>query len=239
MKKITIILCALALIGLAVWAQARTTVVVVGQSAAAAADECAGMLVCQNFEGTGYDHSETWTEAGTGTVNEDYTDTILRGSQSLYVVRTSSTTTTTTSFTEQSTVHVAFRVRIPDLTDDLTFFRILDSSNNVLVRLVMYATGDRVLISHGTSTNSYWYSFSNSTTYYMWITYIAGTGANGTTYLYVSTTGTKPETPSDTQTDGTATANAAKIALVSDVASRIAIFDQVLVSSSTIGNLAE
>jgi hypothetical protein len=42
-------------------------------------------LVNQNFEGTGYDNAEIWTEdLGTGgTVNEDYTTTPLVGSQSL------------------------------------------------------------------------------------------------------------------------------------------------------------
>ena len=51
-------------------------------------DDCTGKLGCQNFEGTGYDNSETWTEGTegtltTGVLNEDYAVSPIRGSQSL------------------------------------------------------------------------------------------------------------------------------------------------------------
>jgi hypothetical protein len=44
-------------------------------------------IVNQNFEGTGYDNAETWTEvtATDGTVNEDYTTAAIADAQSLYV----------------------------------------------------------------------------------------------------------------------------------------------------------
>ena len=47
---------------------------------AAAVNECTGALVCQNFEGAGYDNydnGESWTT--TDSPNPDYTTTVLRG----------------------------------------------------------------------------------------------------------------------------------------------------------------
>jgi len=34
-----------------------------GGTPAGAPAECTGLLICQNFEGTGYDNSETWAYA--------------------------------------------------------------------------------------------------------------------------------------------------------------------------------
>lgn len=43
----------------------------------------------QDFEGTGYDNGQTWTESGSGVLDEDYTSTVLVGSQSLNIDLTS------------------------------------------------------------------------------------------------------------------------------------------------------
>lgn len=61
-------------------------------------------LLNQNFEGTGYDNSESWTETlDGGTVDEDYTTTVLAGSQSLFMpaaLNTIGTLTATTVYAQ-------------------------------------------------------------------------------------------------------------------------------------------
>ena len=80
-----------------------------------AASPAASYLVNQNFEGTGYDNGETWTEyVGTGaTVNEDYATSPapLAGEQSLYVVGGSDDGETYTSFSSSGTIHVRMMIR--------------------------------------------------------------------------------------------------------------------------------
>lgn len=46
-------------------------------------------LLEQDFEGTGYDNAQTWSEQGSATLNEDYTSTVLVGSQSMLIDLTS------------------------------------------------------------------------------------------------------------------------------------------------------
>jgi len=72
----------------------------------AGGDECDSTLVCQNFEGTGYDNSETWD--GTND-NEDYAGaSVIRGSQSLELTYDAGIPSAGTNFTADDELWVHF-----------------------------------------------------------------------------------------------------------------------------------
>lgn len=76
---------------------------------------------CKNWESSlGNDTSETWTVAGTGTVNQAYTTTPLRGSRSALLTTTSGQWSLLYPpvFTQSTTFNAFFRVQI--ISDDTT-----------------------------------------------------------------------------------------------------------------------
>jgi len=154
-----------------------------------------GADVTENFEGTGYENS--WTEAtGAPDEDQDTTGLSLEASQCLYLPNAAGAVQAYTAFTSSSTAYAFCMVRFEDLpssgdktvlafgngTDhcDLTF-----SVGPVQARL--YSGGEDVNDA-GSS------SMSADTTYYFWLEYEAGSGANGVFRFYTSTTTTKPGT---------------------------------------------
>jgi hypothetical protein len=199
----------------------------------AAGNECTGYIVCQNFEGTGYDNSETWTEGivGGGTVNEDYTTTALRGAQSLYVGSTTyDLNYALITFTpSQPTVGIRMLFRPLEITDqDSEFISFNDANCKIL-------TNGKLSCSHGSTEVYGAYTLSVNTTYYIWIDYTVGTGNNGILSLYVATTSTKPGSPDIATTAGTGTSNVNECYVISHYELK-SIFDQILIKSSTIGS---
>lgn len=213
----------------------------IGGGVSAAPNDPSGLLVCQNFEGAGYDNSESWTEiVGTGgVVNEDYTATVLRGSQSLLISESDyHTSNATVSFTASGTIYTHFMFRIDafpyDLTDIVT---ILDASNNILCRILMSDAGALTLY-HGTDSAGTT-ATSINTTYHIWLDYAKGTGSNGVATMYVGTTVTKPAASQEV-TAGSATADAVKLRLqILQGSPTATIWDQVYVKTTDIGNVPE
>ena len=207
-------------------------------------DECADYLVCQNFEGVGYDNSETWTESsidgGSPTINEDYTGTVLRGTESLLIVgddykygRSGPT------FTGQSDLYTHFMYRAEDLTtNNNTFiFFITDSSDNELAK-IQFRTNGQIYFVSGGQTDFSVTTIVADTTYHIWVDYHKGTGADSSAEIYFGTTATKPGVASGSVTGGNATADAAKVFCQAtwDINN---YFDQVLAKSTEFSSVPE
>jgi hypothetical protein len=190
----------------------------------------------QNLEGTGLDNSETWSTYGSGTINLDYTTTALRGSQSISISDTSSETMYYHATDDLSTIWVFFRFRkTADWDSTGEFFWIGDSSYNKIVTLVPTGATSANLVS-GTASTAISYTWSNNTTYFVWLKYVKGTGANGVAEIYITTSGTKPSLTA-TVTTGSATTNAAFVGLESYATASVFIFDQIMARGTSIGNV--
>lgn len=162
-------------------------------------------LVNQNFENTGssgYDHSETWTEAGTGTINSKYTTTVLVGSQSLYINKSAQTASVLIDFAASSEVWVFVKFRPVTLPPANFNILAIQNTNTSLLNLIITSAG--LLRVHGSNTVS---AMSAATTYDVFCHYKAGSGANGITSGSFTTDGTRltsgnayKETTTGTQT---------------------------------------
>jgi hypothetical protein len=202
---------------------------------AGSADECASTLVCQNFEGTGYDNSETWTEdLGTGgAIDEDYTSTVLRGSQSLSVDAGTSTASTCVSFTASDEISGYLRLRV-----------LSDSSSAVLVlyynatphMTIGYNAGNNKYIMDGTNLGAT--SFTVPVTHYAWFHWKKGTGADEINrWWFSSSSRTWPGDGNEdiNITNGASTAQVNKLCLQDSGNGPVTIFDQVVAKTGTTG----
>jgi hypothetical protein len=212
----------------------------------AAPGECVGYLVCQNFEGTGgdylgYDNQESWVETVTDTVDQDYTSTVLRGSQSLYISSSSGDNRTTRTFGNNNSAWTFFRYRpVTHSGDDGVVFT-RDTSDASSWSMIHKGTTNLMQFWHGGyagDSASTVTEILTGTTYYFWVYYAKGTGANGVLKVYVDTDRTRPADPEINMTDGPGTAAYGKIIVrVDDGGS--GIFDQVLVKTTEIGDVPE
>lgn len=215
-------------------------IVMMGGGVADVVDECADYGICQNLETptSGWDHSETWSALGSPTtVTSNYTETVLRGTQSLYITGTSSSVMAGRyiAITEAATAHAFLRFYVATApSDDAAFFQIFDSSGNILAYLSWRPGFPRIAANHGTTGVTYGTNLATATAYYLWVDYTAGTGTDGVLTVYISTTSTKPGTAQISITTGISTANAARIG-VGFGRSGSGIFDQILTSDSAIG----
>jgi hypothetical protein len=205
------------------------------RSVSSAANECDGKLVCQNFEGTGYDNSESWSEVDSP--DEDYTTTVLRGSQSLDISGDTYESTTIT-FSATGPCYVFFRFRFSALpSSDASIFIMRDASDNQLAALRLRSNG---YIRAYNGTGGYENSggtYSANTTYYVWLEYTAGSGADGETKVYIDTDTTKPAA-TITVSDGDATTDATKVVLTNgNDGTPNFVFDQILVDDEAISDV--
>ncbi len=148
-------------------------------------------LINQNFEGTGYDNGETWTESGTP--NEDATPALV-GSQSLEY--TGSNQNAYASFTAQTTVYAYAQVRRmsqPTGTNGGVFS--LRSTDGVTGRVSFAVNYNSPNTEFKIATDGTFSAASatvqaglNDKTWHVWLKYVA----NGTCELAMSETGTKP-----------------------------------------------
>lgn len=196
-------------------------------------------LVNQNFEGTGYDNSETWTESSPGP-NPDYTTSPapLHGSQSLRFFDTTHNVSTYTTFTANGDIYGHLMVRWTALpSSSIQFVRIGDGSGTQQGFLRISAAGG-ITVGNGSSEDGPTDAMSSGTTYHVWFRYNKGTGANGNAYVAFSTDATEPTsgTKYKSISNGTSTADAARLTLQHDADSTFdAVMDQVMVGTSDIG----
>lgn len=212
----------------------------------AAPSECTGKLICQNFEGTGYDNSESWTETiGTnGIVDEDDTTaTVLRGSQNLkiYSGDNGQTSSTYVGFTVDSdtTTYAHFRYKTTDATPSSDrIIATIRATTEILCTVYLETTSEFAVIANGGTKANGTTTSSDNTMFHIWVEYTEGTGSNGTCSLYVSATATKPSVEASS-TDGKSTATPNRFYLQQGSGSSTGFFDQVLVDDADIGNVAE
>jgi hypothetical protein len=170
-------------------------------------------LLYEDFENpTGYDLAGWGEDVGPGgVVNEDYTATVLYGTQSLLVDELEDDPVmTTNSFAPQDRVWVAviFRaVSIPD-TADSTFLRLNDASGNCQIRLTLNNDGNEMRAQFACAGLAYLVgNISVNTTYYIWMEYWNDNGANSYVTVSFSTSPVKPTSgPGFMEATGTATA---------------------------------
>lgn len=202
----------------------------------------ASYLIKQDFEGTGYDNGETWTEAGTATPDEDYTGVALAGSQSLRVVTTSATSRSSVSFSAAGTVEVYFLFRpvVASAEAGLTIVQLRSADDAAeAIRLRWLSSGRLDVRAGGGTVASPVTVLSVDTTYHVWVRFVVGTGANAVATVAFSTTGTRPSSGNEfAQTsNGTATANAGILRLGTITTTTVEmIFDKVRVDDATIGD---
>lgn len=193
-------------------------------------------LINQNFEGTGYDNSETWTETATGTVDEDYTGDVIAGSQSLRIVVSTQTGETRKDITAISDIFVYFRFkRVSGTTLRLITFR--DTTNTR--GLVNLNSSGTLTLNHGSASASTVGTIAASDSVHIWVRYTQGTGADGFMEVGFSTDGTKPTSGNNyaSTSVGTSTTTVNRIALgTTSNQTAEGIFDRVLADDVSIGN---
>ena len=215
-----------------------------GGGGATYTDTTTNVLVYQNFEGTGYDRSETWTaEPGSGgTVDPDYTTTILRGAQSMRLgtAAGASPDVYNNSFTAQPIVYGFFRWQVRTsgaygtliFLDDSTFAH--DALGIVLGSNFSTWTLNR---NDAATTATGTYSISLNTTYFIWFDY---NKVAGTANLYIGTTGTFADATHVVTLTGGANTYTVKYLLLfmkNNVTSGVYLFDQVLLKTTSIGDM--
>lgn len=169
---------------------------------ASCTESCGDYLVCQNFEGAGYDNSETWVEAigGNGTADEDYTTTPGRGSQCLHLIAGDDGVHTTAHIqlgTTYSNIHIHFMFRCQDATPLVSrgIFQLLNNTNGY-VYLDLQNTGYLRLSNAGTGASiGTTTQLQDNTWYHIWVDRTMGSGTDGAYRAYISTSPIKPETP--------------------------------------------
>lgn len=185
-------------------------------------------LVEENCEGTGT--PADWTDI-VGSPDWDYTTTVLEGSESLHIVGSQ---LTEIDFTAQSDVWVYFKFRaISSITDNPYVFNLQDSSN-VNVARIRLITPTSIRAYNGTAnTTSASSTIAVDTAYHVWLHYVKGSGSDGETTIYTSTSGTKGSAVASVTT-GTATTDAVTFQFNSNTNG--VIFDRILVLDSEIGD---
>ena len=170
-------------------------------SASCSDSTCSGFLVCQNFEGAGYDNSETWVETqGTnGDVNEDNTTaTVLRGSQQLKIYAGDSGQSSfdkSPSFgTDQSEIYYHFRFKTdnPTPSSPEIISGVLDSGANVKATVYLNTTGHLYANNNGVIGTATTSAISAGTMYHVWVHYKQGTANDGIMSVAFSTDATEP-----------------------------------------------
>jgi len=176
----------------------------------------------ETFDAAGYDNTG-WSTAS-GTPNADYTTSPLEGTQSLYCNNayiSRSVTGTTKSF------FMMFKLG----TVVSTYSPIIYSSGP---QVYFSYTGSPLTYLHGSATATGAINLVAGTVYYLWLDWVAGSGANGTLNAYLATTATKPGTPDASITTGTGT-SIGTFYLGPEAGFEV-IMDRLIIHGSTIGS---
>lgn len=198
-------------------------------------------LINQNFEGTGYDNSETWTESsGSSTIDEDYTATVLYGSQSLNVVGTvgADAYAKSPAFTAQSEVwfYWLFRPVVSANANRIIYRGMLAGVNKFNVRLKLTTKALELYDLTGGSAVTV-ATISTGTTYHIWGHYKAD--PDGILEIAFSTDGVKPTSGNNyaSSTAGTLADNVDNVQVGNfSAATDDFIIDRVLVDDVEIGD---
>ncbi len=215
-------------------------------TAACADSSCAGFDVCQNFEGTGYDNSETPTESGDcdspNSCNEDDTTaTVLRGSQQLAIANSNGAYPYVAfSFGSATGKYAHFRIKVTDATPDVdTFIAAWASEGSPLAYLYLTTDGTLYVTDDWTHVATTVGTISDNTATDIFVRYAKGTGADGILSIGFSTDHTEPSSGNNfaSLSDGNMTSNIDQLILINDNPGYTVYFDQVLVKGTAIGTV--
>jgi len=196
-------------------------------------------LVNQNFETptTGYDNGETWTAAGTGTIDPAEATVVIVGTQSLQIVLSSQTGSTYTSFAAQSSLFTKFRFRVASTSSNPTIATIRNGTTT-LASLLLVGANRTMRVNGGGSNGSSSATIATNTDIYIWFEYVKGTGSNAITRAGWALTDVKPDlSVTGAQTciasNGTGTVDADRIYLGHTVSSTYeAYYDAIQIASA-------
>jgi hypothetical protein len=198
-------------------------------------------LVNQNFETptTGYDNGETWTGAGTGTIDPDHTGTVIVGTQSLQINLSGQTGSTYVAFTAQGSLFCKFQFRAASTnTGNQTIATIRNGTTTLGTLLLIGANRTLRAVAAGGSNASSSATIATGTNIYIWFEYGKGTGSNAICRAGWATTDSKPAlTSTGAQTcvssNGTSTSDADRLYLGHTVSSTFeAFYDRVQASAT-------
>lgn len=209
-------------------------------------------LVQQDFEGTGYDNSETWTESGLGTANEDDTTSPspLVGSQSLRATSSANTVRVESpNFTAISEIHgyLVFNPVNTATAGNTRKFITLENSGGGSAEGIILTDGDSFTITHGGASATIEDAFTENTTIHFWFRWKAKVGAaDGEAEIWWSTDSTKPGAGTKHQglVNGTGSGTAMRAIAIgcapddSNVSWTV-IYDKVRVDDEAIGSAPE
>ncbi len=196
-------------------------------------------LVHQDFEGTGYDNGETWSEAGTGTMDEDYTGVVLDGLQSLRLNLVNQSAIVTNAFVASDEIWIYFLMRVVSQTANAYFFSCLGSAPSACDA---YIDGAWRLNFCGDLCAQPATAITSNVTYHVWMHYKKGAGFSSINSIGFSTDGIRPTSGGTyaEQTSGNRTQPIFKICFPkrSDEGSvsKQIIYDKVRVSITQIGD---
>lgn len=157
--------------------------------------ECTGLLVCQNFEGTGYDNSETWTSGWNGTPDPDNATSPapLRGSQSLSIAGATGYAGVYHSMGDQGELYGHFLLRYnADFAGETVLVQLGRTDNYDVPVAKIKTSAGQLIPMFGTQTDVY-VAISKDTTYRVWWYFKAATGAcdnNGIIRVWLTNTAT-------------------------------------------------
>ena len=191
-------------------------------------DPYAAYFFAETFDATGYDN--TWAE--TGTVDEDYTTTVLQGTQSLYIADgTAYTIHTLSDSLAELYVHFIFRSTDVSPASQTTIFSMRSGTTQIFYAQLR-TTGVSRLYT-GTTVVNGTHTLSNDTAYNVWLYYKKGTGANGISTLWYSTNGVKPGSAEISITNGNAVKEMGSLLFNNgDAANMNIIYDQLIINET-------
>lgn len=188
-------------------------------------------LFTESFEGTGA--PANWVApGGSGTVNWDNA-TALVGTQSMSLYNNATATVPAVATGE---IWVRFAWRLETTAIQRMFFRLLDGSDAIILRVGITSTGYitvQNLAQNTVATATTGAMPSANTWYYMWVRYVPGTGANAIIQVFGSTNATRPSTPDVSVTNWTGTATVGSVQFAS-ASSATLYFDDTRAQTTTL-----
>lgn len=200
-------------------------------------------LFLETYEGTGYSNAG-WSESvNGGTVDEDYTTTVLDGSQSLYCQGDAAVGLNYTykTFTAGGNRWAFFLHRPTDINGTHKIFSWNSSISAEQGSLQVNSSGTITVLA-GAATATTTDAMSENTTYWIWTEYNKNNGANRICNVGFSTDGTRPTSgnkyaQASTTTSATDVAEAAVGIFGGDFSTPYGgIWDYVIVDDAQIGD---
>lgn len=229
MKTLSLLLQAVAVLWLSAgWAAAG---IIINPYAFSGAAPEPSWIIEQGFEGSGYDHGETWTAAGTGSVDPDSAATVLEGTQSLRIQLTSQTGSTYREVTADGSLYVRMMFRMDSTANGV--IATIRTANTIRATLSRVSNKLRVQPSGG-SANDSTDDLPTGTTLYLWVEYISGSGSDAIARAGWSATATKPTlsasgttTCASTNGTGAGTVNRLYLGTTASTSAFDVVYDQV------------